>query len=333
VDLVGVMKNEMKVTVSAVAIGLEADIGIMKRISNYGGGLFHHVIDPTTLPQIVLRQLQDNTKDDPKSEKDLIPLQDRGSEVLAGSGVKAYPAVLGFMESELKRGARLDLLIPREDRSVPLLASWRYGRGKSMALTMDMESRWSRNWMPWGGLQVFWDKVLSWLRPPEEPIPLHEARVSLSGNRPVLELFAYEEASAASRFRFAIQGKAGKTEGALTKLAPGHHQATLLISSPGDFRIELFEERQGRRITLPPIGYTLPYELSAEQPRPEFNTGLLLKLAQASGGEINPRSPDALKKQIVTKVYAPHRQALMLLALVLFLAEVAARKLWFSEPD
>ena len=333
VDLVGVMKNEMKITVSAVAIGSEADIRIMKRISQYGGGLFHHVIDPTTLPHIVLQQLQDNTKDETKSEKDLIPVQDRGSEVLAGSGVKAYPAVLGFMETELKRGAHLDLLMPREDRKIPLLASWRYGRGKSIALTMDMESRWSRNWISWGGLQGFWEKVLTWLRPVEEPIPLHDARVSLSGNGPVLELFAYEEASAASRFRFSIQGKGGKTEGALSKLAPGHHQASLPISSPGDFRIELFEERQGRRITLPPIGYTLPYELSSEQPRPEFNTSLLLKLAQTSGGEINPRSPDSLKKQNVTKSYAPYRQTLMLLAFALFLAEVAARKLLFSEPD
>lgn len=332
VDLVGVMKNEMKITVSAIVIGMEG-IAIMKRISQYGGGLFHHVIDPTTLPQIVLQQLQDTTKDQPKSERDLIPIQDRGSEVLAGSGVKAYPAVLGFMETELKRGAHLDLLIPREDRKVPLLASWRYGRGKSIALTMDMESRWSRNWISWGGLQGFWEKILTWLRPVEEPIPLHEARVSLSGNRPVLELFAYEEASAASRFRFSIQGKGGKTEEALSKLAPGHYQAALPISSPGDFRIELFEERQGRRITLPPIGYTLPYELSAEQPRPEFNTDLLQKLAQASGGEINPRSPDSLNKKVVTKSYAPYRQALMLLAFALFLAEVAARKLLFSEPD
>ncbi len=333
VDLVGVMKNEMKITVSAIAIGSEADIRIMKRISQYGGGMFHHTIDPTTLPQIVLQQLQDSNKDDPKAEKDMIPIQDRGSEVLAGSGVRAYPAVLGFMETDLKRGARLDLLIPREDHSVPLLASWRYGRGKSMALTMDMESRWSRNWISWGGLQAFWEKVLNWLRPMEEPIPLHEVRVSLSGNRPVLELFAYEEASAASRFRFAIQGKGGKTEGALSKLAPGHYQSVLPISSPGDFRIELFEERLARRITLPPIGYTLPYELSAEQPRPEFNTALLIKLAQASGGEINPGSPDSLKKQTVTRSYAPYRQALMILACALFLAEIAARKLLFSEPD
>src|SRR3970040_2885243 len=37
VDLVGVMKNEMKITVSAVAIGSEAQIPIMKRSKQSGG--------------------------------------------------------------------------------------------------------------------------------------------------------------------------------------------------------------------------------------------------------------------------------------------------------
>ena len=54
VDLVSMMKNELKITVSTVAISSEADVRVMKRISQYGGGLFHHVVDPSTLPQIVL---------------------------------------------------------------------------------------------------------------------------------------------------------------------------------------------------------------------------------------------------------------------------------------
>ena len=333
VDLVGVMKNEMKITVSAIAIGSDADIRIMKRISQYGGGLFHHTIDPTTLPQIVLQQLQDNTKDEPKNEKDLIPIQERSSELLAGLNVKAYPAVLGYMETELKRGASLDLLIPREDRSVPLLASWRYGKGKSAALTMDMESRWSRNWIPWGGLQDWWGKILDWLRPGEEAIPLHEARISLSRDRPILDLFIYDEGSAASQFRLSIEGKGSKREGVLSKLAPGHYQATLPISTPGDFRINLLEERQGRSIPFPPIGYTLPYDLANEQPRAEFNTDLLLKIAQASGGTINPRFPESIKNQNITKSYAAARQPTLIFAFMLFLIEVAARKLLFAEPD
>jgi uncharacterized membrane protein/uncharacterized protein YegL len=333
IDLVKVIKDEMKVTVSAIAIGAEADLRAMRKISYFGGGLFHYISDPTTLPQIVLQQLQDSSKDDPKGEKELTPLQDRGSEVLAGLSVKAYPAVLGYMETELKRGAHLDLLIPREDRKAPLLASWRYGRGKSLALTMDMESRWSKNWVPWGGLQSFWDKVLGWLIPSEEALPQHEARVSLAGKEPVLELFVYEEASADSQFRFSISGKGGKFDGILKKFAPGHYQTALPISAPADYRIELTEERRGRRIAFPPIGYTLPYDIASEQPRAGFNTSLLTQLAQASGGEINPKSPHSLDKQSVTRNYQPIRQPLIALAALLFLLELIIRKLIFAEPE
>ena len=53
-DLISVMKKEFNITISAVAIGKEADIRVMKRIAQYGGGLFHNTSDPSTLPQIVL---------------------------------------------------------------------------------------------------------------------------------------------------------------------------------------------------------------------------------------------------------------------------------------
>ena len=97
--------------------------------------------------------------------------------MLAGFGVKNYPPVLGYMETELKRGADLDLQILREEHRMPLLASWHYGRGKAIALTTDLEGRWSRNWITWTNLQSFWGKVLDWLSPNEEvEIPAHDAK-------------------------------------------------------------------------------------------------------------------------------------------------------------
>ena len=131
IDLVTVMKNEMKITVSAIAIGAEADIRVMKRISQYGGGLFHQTIDPTTLPQIVLAQLQESPLEDPRGERELTPIQERGSEILSGFSARPYPRLLGYMETELKRGAHLDLMLPRDDRRIPILASWRYDKGRS----------------------------------------------------------------------------------------------------------------------------------------------------------------------------------------------------------
>jgi len=103
----------------------------------------------------------------------------------------------------------------------------RYAGGKTIALTTDLEGRWSRNWIQWNDLQNFWTRIFDWLRPgpSEQPIPLHEARVSLSASQPILDLFLYEEASADSQFRFSAVGKSGKSEGTLKKLAPGHYQA------------------------------------------------------------------------------------------------------------
>ena len=333
IDLVNVMKNEMKITVSAVAVGTEADIRVMKRISQYGGGLFHHTIDPSTLPQIVLQQLQDSPREEPQRDKQYAPIQERGSEILAGFSTRFYPSLRGYMETELKRDARLDLAIPQEDRKAPLMASWHYGRGKSVAWTTDLDGRWSRAWISWQELQRFWDKVFAWLRPDEEPIPSHEVRVSIAEHQPILDLFVYEEASLNSQFRFSLSGKGVKSDGALKKLADGHFQAPLPIYDPGDYRIAVTEERKNRHVAYPPIGYTLPYSFDSEIPRREFNTKLLAKLAQSTGGEINPKSSDTSGNREFRSTAKPMRQPLIVTAFLLFLLEVALRKLFFLEPN
>ena len=82
------MKTDSKITVSAVAVSNDADVRIMKRVAQYGGGPFHHTVDPTSLPQVVLDQLQDKPRDDPKDNRPLIPVQSGGSELLAGFAVR-----------------------------------------------------------------------------------------------------------------------------------------------------------------------------------------------------------------------------------------------------
>jgi uncharacterized membrane protein len=334
VDLVGAMKTDLKITVSAIAISNEADVRIMKRISQYGGGLFHHVVDPASLPQIVLEQLQDKSRDELQDNKPLIPVPGSGSELLAGFGVRNYPAVLGYMETELKRGAQSDVVIPRDDRRAPLLASWRYGRGKAVALTTDLEGRWSRNWIQWGNLQGFWGKVLEWLSPNDDvDIPAHEARVSFADNRSILDLSVYENASANSQFHFSVTGKGTKSEGSLVKLAPGHYQAVLPIGKAGSYRVDLTEDRGGRRVSFPPVGYSLAYDSTSELPRSEFNLRLLARMAEATGGAVNPDSAERITTASLTKSYQPVRQPLIILAVALLLLEITLRRFVFNEPD
>jgi hypothetical protein len=117
----------------------------------------------------------------------------------------------------------------------------------------------------------------------------------------------------------------------LAKLAAGHYQAVLPVSAAADYRIELIEERRGRSIAYPSIGYSLPYDLGSEFPRPDYNLTLLNALAEATGGEINPRLLGPVENQSVTNSYQTLRQPLVILAAALFLLEIALRKLLFFE--
>ena len=326
IDLVSVMKNELKITTSAIAIGDDADIALMKRLAQYGGGFFHHAYDPKTLPQIVLRQMDEKPDDKPSTERDFTPVLVRGSELLEGFSERSYPPLKGYIETELKTRAHLDLMIPRDDRQVPLMASWNYGKGKAVAFTTDLSGRWSREWIHWIALEKFWGKIFDWLRPTKESLPPHEVRINLLKNQPVLELYLSDEKADGSLFRYSFSSKEGKREGTLQRLAPGHYQTTLPISTPGDYRIELTEERQGQRISFPPLGYTLTVDPRGELPRDEFNIALLEQLARVTGGEINPKEQERGKNQEET-VHAskPLRSFFIFLASLLFLLEITFR--------
>ncbi len=330
VDLATVMKKDLKMTVSAVAIGDEANIPLLKRIAQYGGGLFHHTYDPTTLPQIVLEQMREEPEAEAVVERNLTPAVVRGSEILTGFSGGPFPLLRGYVETEVKKGGHPDVIIPKEGKGPPLLASWNYGKGKTVAFTTDLNGRWSRDWIQWQALERFWEKVFSWLRPVREVLPPHEVRINQTGDQPVIELYLYGERTDNRYFRFSFDGKGGRGEGVLNRQAPGRYQATLPISAPGDYRIQLTEERGGKRTSYPPLGYTLSYDAKAEIPQPNFNFALLERIAHTTGGEINPRNLQLTEKQSIIPAPQPLHSGLIWIAMALFLLEVTLRKLLFS---
>ena len=155
-------------------------------------------------------------------------------------------------------------------------------------------------------------------------------KINLFKDRSVLDLYLYDERTDSSLFRYSSTGKEGKKEGLLEKLAPGHYQSTLPISTPGDYRIELIEERQGRRISYPPLGYTLTFDPKSELPREQFNIPLLEQLARVTGGEINPKRVEKPKEQEKTmRASRPLRVFFILLASIFFLLEIVFRRFFF----
>jgi Mg-chelatase subunit ChlD len=324
IELVTAMKNEGKMTVSAIGIGRGVDLALVNRIATYGGGDYYITDDLSKLPELVFKRIAQKPTETQPQAKDFIPVVARGSDILSNSPERSFPPIHNFVQMELKKNARLDLMLP-DGKNSPLLASWKYGKGKAAALTIDLAGRWSKDWIPWSGLEKFWGSVFDWLRPEQEGLPPHEARINLAGARPVLDFYLYGAESDGNSFRYSYRG-AGNGDGALKRLAPGHYQAELPLSAPGDYRIELKEERRGQLVAYPPLGYTLAAPPVGEIFRGEFNLPLLERIARSTGGTINP-GPDLEDKGVetLTKI-TPLRPYFILVSALLFLSEIFFRR-------
>jgi len=90
----------------------------------------------------------------------------------------------------------------------------------------------------------------------------------------------------------------------------------------GNYRIALFASSGGTETPYPTLGYTLSVDPNAEAPKDRFNTALLERLAQRSGGAINPDLLEEVKTEEVQRLSHSLRSFPLFLAALFFLLEI-----------
>jgi Ca-activated chloride channel homolog len=328
VDLVTRMRNDAKIVVSAVGIGRGVDEALVNRIGSYGGGKTHIARNMNDFPRFEFEPgpKQRGTPSKPQAQE-FTPVAMPTSEILAPLAAQTFPRVQGYAESELKRDARLDLMVQNEGRSHPLLASWAYGKGRVVVLTIDQSGRWSRDWVGWRGMERFWGRIFEWLKPEREALPAHEARINRSGDQIVVDFYLYVAEFDGDSFRYTYTGPDGaKGADTLKRVAPGHYRGSLPLARAGNYRIDVKEDRRGRTVSYPPLGYTQPEDLRDEVPARDFNLALLERIARATGGTVDPTNEPVTYDEAhpTTKPLHPY---LIFAAAVLFIGEIFARRL------
>jgi uncharacterized membrane protein len=323
-DLVTVMHREAKITVSSIALGEEPNLRLLSRIADYGGGAFHHTTDPSSLPELFLDQMDEKAEEKTMVEKDLVPLPNRDSPLLKGLN-RQIPPLKGYVETQLKNGARMDIALRVDGQRPPLLASWTYGRGKAVAFTSDANGRWSAPWISWEGFSKLWAQTVQWCMPEVKRQETHFS-VELGHNEAglVVDVFSYganEEGRTASA---KINGP-GNKDGVLPleRLAPGHYQGTLTNPTSGDYRVEVILP-SGEKVG--PLGYTVPPRQTGETPQPQPNFSLLEALASATGGSVNP-DLSTLTQPTSPPEPQPLLPYLIPLAMAIYFVELLLRRL------
>jgi Ca-activated chloride channel family protein len=249
-----------KISVATVALGAEADFGLLKEIAAETGGNYYATEDARDLPKIFSKETRLNTRT--VRLRGRIGVSAGDPSPITGSLVGQKLAPLGGnVVTTLKPGALAALLGQDKDHPPdPVLAQWQYGSGRVAAWTPGLEPGWAGEWLQ--EPQLFQDAArwvergvaaprltpslaagdqrqveVAPLTSAGRPIPLEALAGTLSSAKGKATTLRFEE-SASGRWTAALpELPAGPYEYALTSSGAGSLTGTLAIPYPAEYRL------------------------------------------------------------------------------------------------
>ncbi len=160
-DFAGLLRRmaKDKITVSTVAIGKDADLQLMVDIAKWGRGRFYYTEDSQTIPRIFTLETQLASKASLIEQPFRPQLTAPGHEAMQEIDWRSVPPLGGYVATTVKGSAELVLMSHQED---PVLATWRYGLGRTAAFTSDAKAKWGVLWLRWREFNKFWAQLTRW---------------------------------------------------------------------------------------------------------------------------------------------------------------------------
>jgi Mg-chelatase subunit ChlD len=331
-----------KITVSAVAVGDDADKDLLSKIAGWGGGRYYAASDPRGVPRIFMTETILVSRG-LLIEKRFLPSVWSANEIISGIPPEQFPPLDGFVLTYMKNGAEKVLAALYD---APLLASWRYGLGKSAAFTADLRGRWGKAWTAWDDFPRFAAQLVRWIEKPGSSELLHP-RIGLSGGRGWVSVDAHDELGRFANgldIRGVVLGPNGEREEiTIAQTGPGLYEGSFRAERVGDYTVTVSARAEpgapsGSAQDLAPrtLGVSRPY--SDEYRILGADTRLLDRLAQSTGGR---RAASADDEAALAAIL--HREpggagaastgwwALLAAALALFVMDIAVRKFSLSD--
>lgn len=283
------LARRLHVTVSTIALGADADTGLLRHIAHATGGAYFQTDDAHQLPSEFEQESGLGVK--PVLVKGRLTVSaDQDSPLIRSLEGHAPPALSGAVVTTLKPRAAADLVASgRKHSSEPALAHWQLGAGRVVAAPSGWGRPWAAAWTDAGALL---NDTVRWAqRPASAPAPLE----LIPG--PPAELRVDVGIATAERLGgAALVGELRSTTGkrwalVLTQTAPGIYSAAAPQLASGIYGYALSAAGAG----AVRIGGELavPYPAVFE-PRPQDATQLGEIAALTGGRSLNADDPAAI---------------------------------------
>lgn len=155
-ELVQAMAAE-GITVTTVGLGAGIDEGLLRMISETGGGRLYKVMDPQQLPRVFTRETEMVSRNSAVEEY-FQPKVVSAADFLRGVDMASAPFLHGYVATKMKPPPAQEIL--QSEVAEPILARWHVGLGWSLAWTSDVKNLWAVEWLRWPGYGQFWGQLV-----------------------------------------------------------------------------------------------------------------------------------------------------------------------------
>ncbi len=271
------------ITVSAVAIGADADQKTMQHIADLGGGKYYYAARAEDLPTITLNEAKSAGKQPTRTGSFRATLINP-SPIIGDIRPEELPSLDGYQVTEAKPNADIILESGQKD---PVLAQWQYGLGRVVAWTPDTGIAFAKQWPTWGKFAQFWHQALLWALPDPNTSALTVDTRS-EGDQVIIGVDATD---VDGRFVNSVpvtgtlvtpEGKSFSIQ--LPQVGPGRYEVHVQAATPGAYRLSLAQQRSGGTAAQREGGFAVPY--SAEYSPAPGGAALLSDIATLTNGTL-----------------------------------------------
>jgi uncharacterized membrane protein len=296
-----------KISVSTVVINPHGGIDIsgMQALAGVTGGRHYLVMDPNELPSIFIKEAK-TLKRSMIQNTTFVPEVEFTSPVL--KGIDSMPPLHAYVLTTSKPRSVTILKAPSKDELNPVLATWRFGLGKTAAFTSDLSPNWASDWVQWKQYEAFVKQLMIEISRVEQHSDLFMQSFA-SGEEGVIMVEDYHPQESMLEIQAQISGPHERqTSLALKQTGPRRYEARFPLWGKGRYQVALAGVGAGRNEqTLG--GFVVAY--SPEYLRFRSDPVTLRNIAERTGGRILsgqetgkelfaiPREPKETSKSIV----------------------------------
>ena len=315
--------NDNGITLSTVAVGEDADVRMLSNLAEFCDGRYYYTDVDSGIPRIFAKEIFLSVKSYLINEE-FTPVVVINHEIIKGVLDNGYPSLLGYVAASPKETATRILESHLGD---PILTTWQYGLGKTVAWNSDGTNQWTGNWAGFDGYVSLWKNIIDYTISNTE-LGDDQLTITQSGSGAVIS-YIPAEYDANTKITAVCTDENGEVkELSFDPVAPGEYESSIDLDNLGVYSLSIRNENGDEVIKNMNTATALQY---SNEYRMDYNSDSVKNFVTMVNGNILTMEDDVFRGQVEhVKARIGLTFPFLLLALLLFMLDLITRRLNLS---